>query len=73
MVFEGRDIKNGREDLPYAKKPIDYYTETKIVQEKVGLRCFQCEFNGFASLGQWLTLLPQNKIVWFISAHNNLL
>lgn len=35
MVFEGKDIKNGREDLPYAKKPIDYYTETKIEQEKV--------------------------------------
>ncbi|KAG7241900.1 hypothetical protein INR49_024870 [Caranx melampygus] len=34
VVFEGTDIKNGREDLPYAKKPIDYYTETKIVQEK---------------------------------------
>lgn len=37
VVFEGTDIKNGREDLPYAKKPIDYYTETKIVQEKVGM------------------------------------
>lgn len=35
MVFEGTDIKNGREDLPYAKKPIDYYTQTKIEQEKV--------------------------------------
>lgn len=36
VVFEGKDIKNGREDLPYARKPIDYYTETKIEQEKVG-------------------------------------
>lgn len=35
MVFEGKDIKNGKEELPYAKKPIDYYTETKIEQEKV--------------------------------------
>ncbi|XP_009979536.1 PREDICTED: sterol-4-alpha-carboxylate 3-dehydrogenase, decarboxylating [Tauraco erythrolophus] len=34
VVFEGRDIKNGSEDLPYAKNPIDYYTETKILQEK---------------------------------------
>ncbi|XP_043912961.1 sterol-4-alpha-carboxylate 3-dehydrogenase, decarboxylating isoform X2 [Protopterus annectens] len=34
VVFEGTDIKNGQEDLPYAKKPIDYYTETKILQEK---------------------------------------
>ncbi|XP_037118055.1 sterol-4-alpha-carboxylate 3-dehydrogenase, decarboxylating [Syngnathus acus] len=37
VVFEGSDIKNGREDLPYAKKPIDYYTETKIKQEKLVL------------------------------------
>lgn len=35
VVFEGVDIKNGTEDLPYAVKPIDYYTETKILQEKV--------------------------------------
>lgn len=34
VVFEGIDIKNGSEDLPYAKNPIDYYTETKILQEK---------------------------------------
>uniref|UniRef100_A0A8C4SMB7 Sterol-4-alpha-carboxylate 3-dehydrogenase, decarboxylating n=1 Tax=Erpetoichthys calabaricus TaxID=27687 RepID=A0A8C4SMB7_ERPCA len=34
VVFEGSDVKNGQEDLPYAKKPIDYYTETKILQEK---------------------------------------
>ncbi|XP_069027049.1 sterol-4-alpha-carboxylate 3-dehydrogenase, decarboxylating [Embiotoca jacksoni] len=38
VVFEGTDIKNGREDLPYAKKPIDYYTETKIEQEKLVLQ-----------------------------------
>ncbi|AWP12264.1 putative sterol-4-alpha-carboxylate 3-dehydrogenase decarboxylating [Scophthalmus maximus] len=37
VVFEGTDIKNGGEDLPYAKKPIDYYTETKIEQEKLVL------------------------------------
>ncbi|XP_043113915.1 sterol-4-alpha-carboxylate 3-dehydrogenase, decarboxylating [Puntigrus tetrazona] len=37
VVFEGTDIKNGIEDLPYAKKPIDYYTETKIQQEKLVL------------------------------------
>ena len=35
MVYEGRDIKNGNEDLPYATQPMDYYTETKILQEKV--------------------------------------
>lgn len=37
VVFEGTDVKNGGEDLPYAKKPIDYYTQTKIQQEKVGV------------------------------------
>lgn len=38
VVFEGTDIKDGREDLPYAKKPIDYYTQTKIEQEKLVLK-----------------------------------
>ncbi|XP_075428793.1 sterol-4-alpha-carboxylate 3-dehydrogenase, decarboxylating isoform X2 [Ascaphus truei] len=38
VIFEGRDIKHGTEDLPYAKKPIDYYTETKILQEKEVLK-----------------------------------
>ncbi|XP_056142799.1 sterol-4-alpha-carboxylate 3-dehydrogenase, decarboxylating isoform X2 [Lampris incognitus] len=37
VVFEGKDVKNGKEDLPYAMKPIDYYTETKIEQEKLVL------------------------------------
>ncbi|KAJ8348204.1 hypothetical protein SKAU_G00267930 [Synaphobranchus kaupii] len=37
VVYEGTDIKDGKEDLPYAKKPIDYYTETKIQQEKLVL------------------------------------
>ena len=35
VVYEGRDIQNGTEDLPYAANPMDYYTETKIAQEKV--------------------------------------
>ncbi|XP_037367701.1 sterol-4-alpha-carboxylate 3-dehydrogenase, decarboxylating [Talpa occidentalis] len=37
VVFEGRDVKNGSEDLPYATRPIDYYTETKILQEQAVL------------------------------------
>ncbi|XP_002738028.1 sterol-4-alpha-carboxylate 3-dehydrogenase, decarboxylating-like [Saccoglossus kowalevskii] len=37
VVYEGTDIQNGNEDLPYAKKPIDYYTQTKILQEKLVL------------------------------------
>lgn len=34
VVYEGRDIQNGSEDLPYATRPMDCYTETKILQEK---------------------------------------
>jgi len=35
VVYGGKDIKAGSEDLPYAKRPMDFYTETKILQEKV--------------------------------------
>nr|XP_020470306.1 sterol-4-alpha-carboxylate 3-dehydrogenase, decarboxylating [Monopterus albus] len=49
VVFEGKDIKNGREDLPYAKKPIDYYTQTKIEQEKLVLRACDKE-KGFLTV-----------------------
>ena len=35
VIYEGKDIKNGTEDLPYAVNPIDYYTETKALQETV--------------------------------------
>lgn len=37
VVYEGKDIENGTEDLPYAAKPMDYYTQTKIMQEKIVL------------------------------------
>ncbi|KAJ6663270.1 hypothetical protein lerEdw1_010406 [Lerista edwardsae] len=47
VVFEGTDIKDGTEDLPYAKKPIDYYTETKILQEKAVLSANDPERNFF--------------------------
>ena len=43
VVYSGADIKDGTEDLPYAHKPIDYYTETKILQEKASLTtCVFC-------------------------------
>lgn len=45
VVFEGSDIKNGTEDLPYAMKPIDYYTETKILQERAVLSANDPEKN----------------------------
>eukprot|EP00126_Sphaerothecum_destruens_P006332 Sdes_comp19314_c0_seq1m10441 len=37
VCFEGKDLKNGREDMKYASRPIDYYTETKILQEQMVL------------------------------------
>ncbi|XP_071507221.1 sterol-4-alpha-carboxylate 3-dehydrogenase, decarboxylating-like [Diadema antillarum] len=37
VVYEGVDIKNGGEDLPYARTPMDSYVETKILQEQVVL------------------------------------
>ncbi|XP_032993166.1 sterol-4-alpha-carboxylate 3-dehydrogenase, decarboxylating [Lacerta agilis] len=49
VVFEGTDIKHGTEDLPYAKKPIDYYTETKILQEKEVLSANDPERNFFTT------------------------
>ncbi|XP_025026872.1 sterol-4-alpha-carboxylate 3-dehydrogenase, decarboxylating isoform X2 [Python bivittatus] len=49
VVFEGTDIKGGTEDLPYAKKPIDYYTETKILQEKEVLNASEPERNFFTT------------------------
>ena len=35
VVYEGLDIENGTEDMPYTPRPVDHYTETKILQEKV--------------------------------------
>ena len=29
VVFDGRDLVDVDESAPYARKPIDYYTETK--------------------------------------------
>ena len=42
VVYSGCDIQNGSEDLPYASSPMDYYTETKILQEKV-VWCTMCK------------------------------
>jgi len=38
VIYEGKDIHNGTEEFPYAKNPMDYYTETKILQEKEVLK-----------------------------------
>ena len=51
MVYEGKDIQNGSEELPYALKPIDYYTRTKILQEKVVIYlCFYLKLNCYIGL-----------------------
>ncbi len=34
VVFDGKDLINANEDTPYAKKPIDFYTETKVSSHK---------------------------------------
>ena len=35
MVYSGYSVQGGTEDLPYAKKPLDFFIWTKILQEKV--------------------------------------
>ena len=51
VVYEGKDIQNGSEELPYASKPIDYYTQTKILQEKVVIYlCFCLKLNCYIGL-----------------------
>ena len=51
VVYEGKDRQNGSEELPYASKPIDYYTQTKILQEKVDIYlCFYLKPNCYIGL-----------------------
>ncbi|XP_014675961.1 PREDICTED: sterol-4-alpha-carboxylate 3-dehydrogenase, decarboxylating-like [Priapulus caudatus] len=47
VIYDGSDIMNATEDSPYAKRPMDYYTETKIKQEKVVLGANSSEDNFF--------------------------
>ena len=35
VVYNGDDIIDGNEDLPYASPPMDAYTETKMIQKQV--------------------------------------
>ena len=35
VLYEGVDLSDAKEETPYAARPLDYYTETKILQEKV--------------------------------------
>ncbi|KAI8468430.1 MAG: 3-beta hydroxysteroid dehydrogenase/isomerase family-domain-containing protein [Monoraphidium minutum] len=37
VVFEGQDLVDATEALPYASRPMDYYTETKIKGERMAL------------------------------------
>lgn len=41
VVFEGKDLLLVDEDTPYASKPMDFYTETKIDGEKLVLQANQ--------------------------------
>lgn len=44
VVFDGRDLINVNEDAPYAARPIDYYTETKV-SEQLNSIAFTCYFS----------------------------
>lgn len=35
VLYEGVDLYDATEDVPYATNPLDYYTETKVLQERV--------------------------------------
>lgn len=37
VVFDGRDLRGVDESIPYAAKPMDYYTHTKIEGELGGM------------------------------------
>ena len=37
VVFDGRDLVGADESQPYAAKPLDYYTQTKIDGERLAL------------------------------------
>ncbi|XP_033111067.1 sterol-4-alpha-carboxylate 3-dehydrogenase, decarboxylating-like [Anneissia japonica] len=49
VLFEGIDLEGATEDTPYASKPIDYYTETKILQERIVLEASD-PANGFLTV-----------------------
>ena len=56
VVFDGRDLINVNEDAPYAAKPIDYYTETKVSCSLDRQTCKTCrEFPDWSTpaLRQW--------------------
>jgi len=38
VVFDGRDILNGRQDMPYSRKPLNPYCKTKAIAEQMVLR-----------------------------------
>ena len=38
VVYNGVDLKAGNEELPYTTSPIDYYTQTKALQEQIVLK-----------------------------------
>ncbi|XP_064644335.1 sterol-4-alpha-carboxylate 3-dehydrogenase, decarboxylating-like [Lineus longissimus] len=48
VLYGGVDIHNATEDWPYAETPQDYYTETKILQEKVVLAANSSDFHTVA-------------------------
>jgi len=61
VIFDGSDLSNGDEKIPYCKKPLDVYTETKAKGEELvlqadnqgGLRTVALRPSGIFGPGDW--------------------
>ena len=62
VIYEGKDIKNGLETMPYAVKPMDYYTETKILQEKVSYLSWDM-LNQLYDYFHWISSLDKHNLI----------
>lgn len=66
VVFEGKDLVDANEDQPYAARPLDFYTRTKVAA-----RCFcrptaQAAFQK-PSAAFWFGLPDSTPFVCFFS------
>ena len=66
MVFDGRDLVDVDESAPYARKPIDYYTETKASM------CSRLSMHTFLMLCAWVAE-PETCCCLLDCFHKNLL
>ncbi|GAB4817775.1 hypothetical protein N2152v2_004821 [Parachlorella kessleri] len=87
VVFEGRDLKGVDETIPYAAKPPDYYTYTKIEGERIVLAAngrgglATCALRPSGIFGEHDTLLVpttvakarQGKMKYIVGSGDNLM